>query len=169
MILRSENRRSKSDSGFTLIEMFLVLGISAVIFSLAAGALIRPQTQSSLDGEILKIVADIKNQQMKSMIGDTEGGGVPQPYGINIQPNQYVLFRGSVYNPADTDNFTVLFPDNVQISADTLPAGTLVFNRRSGEVSSFISPVSFSLQDMINLSVKTVTVRNILGSLAITP
>lgn len=159
----------KIRSGFTFIEMLLVLGIVAILISISSIVLVRPQTQSLLDGEILKIFAEIKNQQIKAMVGDTEGGATPQAYGINIQANQYTLFRGPAYNLADTNNFVVAFPDTIQVINNTLPSGTVVFNRRSGEVSGFISPVAFTLQDTINLNTKTVTLQNIFGSLVITP
>ncbi len=156
-------------SGFTFIEMLLVFGVIAILLSISGLTLIRPQTQSALDGETLKIVADIKNQQMSAMIGDTQGGGTPQAYGIFLESNQYTLFRGSSYVPADANNFVVVFPTSVQVTSNTLPSGIIVFNRRSGEVNGFSSPVAFTLQDTVNLNTKTVTVQNIFGSLAITP
>lgn len=126
-----------SRDGFTLVEFLVVMATAAVIAAISVTAVIRPQTQADLDGEMLKIISDLKAQQLGAMIGLTSSTTVPTSYGIYFSTNDYTLFRGTSYNPADPENFSVSFPSAVQMESNTLATSTIIFNRLTGEVYAY--------------------------------
>lgn len=120
--------------GFTIIELLVVLGASAVISAISIATLIQPQTQADLDGEVLKLMSDIKSQQLNAMIGVTSGTSTPVSQGIYFSIGGYTLFRGTTYVSADPENFSIVFPATIQMQGTTLATSTIIFNRLNGEV-----------------------------------
>ena len=159
----------KPRQGFTLVEFILVMGFSAILISFITASLIRPETQTDLDGEILKVMTDLKSQQLKAMAGVTNATDDPVSYGINFATTSYVLFRGSSYNPADALNFTVSFPSSIQLSAIGFSSGTVIFSRLTGLVSGYAAGQDYiTMQNTISSATGTVTI-NRFGALTKTP
>jgi prepilin-type N-terminal cleavage/methylation domain-containing protein len=121
--------------GFTLIELLIIMGVMATISSFAVINLIRPQTKSSLDSTVKVLISDTKEQQLKAMIGDGDGGAASS-YGIYFESGKYTLFKGSSYSPSDPNNFIVNV-DSATTLSSTFTSNQVVFQQRSGEVSSF--------------------------------
>lgn len=130
--------------GFTIVELMLTLGVISVLTTVSVIALIRPQDVASVNTTGTKLVADIKNQQLKAMMGGTDGDSHSYPFGIYFENNRYTLFRGLNYSPSDNNNFIVDLDTNLVINNINLPSNTIVFNKRSGEVVNF-NPVTNSL------------------------
>jgi type II secretory pathway pseudopilin PulG len=153
----------KSGAGFTLVELLIIIGLFTILSSFAVINLIRPQTKASLDSTTTVLISDIKEQQLKSMIGDGEGGSA-DTYGIYFGSTSYTLFKGGTYSSSDPNNFIVNM-EGAGTFTNTLPSNQMVFQRRSGEVVSFSSP-----NNIITITaggdVKTVTV-NALGTVSI--
>ena len=131
------NNNQKNIAGFTFVELMVTIGIFALLASFITVNLIRTQQRPNLDATITSLVSDLKEQQIKSMGGDSEGQAVAQTYGVYFASGSYTLFRGSTFQPSDQSNFTVN-PDSVQFST-SLPSSQLVFSRRSGEVTGFVN------------------------------
>ena len=125
-----------TNRGFTLIEVIVAVGIFATLAGLSTVSLIGSQHTASLDATLLTLVTDLRQQQLKSMTGDTEGRGVNSSYGIHFDTNDYVLFHGS-YNAADTSNFKV----NLNGSLNFLSPGEIIFNKGSGSLSGLTTLV----------------------------
>lgn len=126
--------------GFTLVELIIVMTIFAIVAGLITTNLIRPQTSASVDATVNILASDLKAQQIKSMIGDTNTMPTAQSFGIYFENNKYTLFTGSSYNPLDTNNFTVNLDANITLTNFPLPpSNPIIFSRRSGEVLNFIS------------------------------
>lgn len=155
----------KKALGFTLVEILLVMGLFAVLASFITINLIRPQTKASVDTTINTLAADLKEAQLKAMIGDSEGQLTAQTYGIFFSSNSYTIFRGTIYNPADTSNFVINL-DSTETLGNTFSGNQVVFARRSGEVASFINGSNtITISDNGGNS-KTITINN-LGVLSI--
>lgn len=155
--------------GFTLIEFLVVMAVSAVIASLTIAAVIRPQTQIDLDGEVLKIISDIKSQQINAMVGATSGTLASTSYGVYFSASGYTLFRGTSYNPADLENFSVSFPSSIQMQSNTLATSTIIFNRLNGEVYAYSAGAnSVTFVNTISSVISTLAI-NRLGALTKTP
>jgi len=115
----------QSKSGFTLIEIVLVMGIIAVLFSYTTINLLRPQISANLDSTTTQITTEIKTQQLKSMTGDTENTSDSQSYGIRFEADRYILLGPS--------NFTVDLEPSLSI---TNAPQEFTFAKRSGETTA---------------------------------
>lgn len=124
------------EQGFTLIELLVMFALIALLFGLSAINLGRPQIAASLDSTLNVLLADIKSQQAASMLGDNGGTSSQQPHGLYLQSTTFTLFAGSSYNHADSHNFTETVASGVSL-ATTFPANTIMFDKGTGEVSSF--------------------------------
>lgn len=142
-------------SGFTLIELIIVIGIVAVLLTITTVSLLSVQTHASLNTVSAQVLTDIKSQQLKTMTGETEGSGTISAYGIYFQSTGYVLFRGSAYSPADPANFVITLDSPVTLST-AFPSSTLVFTPGSGEITGYSPGLDYvTLTGVTSSEVKT--------------
>lgn len=127
-----------SDSrGFSIAELLLVMGIMAVLLGIITLNLVSVQNRTNLNSSIDILVAEIKQQQTKSMIGDTEGRTSPSSYGVYFETDQYTLFNGTSFNPSAASNIVVELDDNMQFSDIDLVNGSVIFDRVNGEIVGY--------------------------------
>lgn len=145
-------RKSK---GFTLVELAVVISIIVTLLGFITINLVRSQQTASLTsvGEIL--LADLKHQQLKAMVGDTEGRAESSAYGIHFDSDKYVLFHGT-YSAGETSNSVINLDNNMQFVSSGF---NIIFSKRNGEISP---PVIVELQDNTNLKLKRIRL-NIYG------
>lgn len=122
----------KQSGAFTLIELIVSIGIIAVILSISTTSLLSAKNQASLNTIQTQLVSDLKQQQLKSVIGDTEGRATADMYGVHFDTNQYVFFHGTTYNSGDSSNYTVTLQADLQFNT----TGNVIFNRGTGELAS---------------------------------
>jgi prepilin-type N-terminal cleavage/methylation domain-containing protein len=123
-------------SGFTLVELLVVMSIILVLFGLSTVALGQPQaTTNSLDS-VNTLINDLKTQQLTAMAGAEGSNTTQQPAGIFVQSNQYTLFTGSSYSAGNSYNYIFSAPTGVTFST-TFPSTTVLFNKGDGAVSGF--------------------------------
>ncbi len=145
--------------GFTLIELLLVMTIFSLLALLITVNLLEFKHNSSLSTTINSLIADIKNQQIKAMTGDTEGRGVMDSYGIYFSANSYVLFHGASYSSSDTTNFSASLPDTLQFTGITFPNSSVIFASGSGEIIGFsVGSNTVILKDTQSNVQKTITI-----------
>ncbi len=125
--------------GVTLIELMVVLSIVMLLFGLITLNLSNIYTTSSLEASGDVLINDIKSQQMKAMLGDTEGRASADAYGIYFEPDKYILFHGFVYNPSDASNFTINLEGNLRFNTILFPSSSIIFNPLSGETVGYVS------------------------------
>jgi type II secretory pathway pseudopilin PulG len=141
-------------SAFTLVEIMMVVGILTLMLSIGIGALTSIQTKTYLDSTINTFIADFKQQQIKSMLGDTEGRATSDSYGIYVEPTRYTLFHGTTYSSSDPTNFRVNFESTIRSSITI----QLVFSRGSGDIANYSSSNNtIVLQDTGTNTQKTIT------------
>lgn len=144
MFAFSSKSKTKYKKGFTLIELLLVSGMSAILFGLIIFSLVGFRNTSSQQSSAASLVSDIKSQQFKAMMGETEGRADSDNYGIYFYSDRYVLFHGSGFNPDEPTNFTVDLPEDLEIASVSFPGSEIIFEKISGEIIGF-SPGSDSL------------------------
>lgn len=110
----------------------MTMGIFAILAGFATLNLVNVQHKSSLNATLDVFIADLKEQQLKAMVGDTEGSGIISDYGIRFNTSQYTLFR----NTYGTANFIVNLPP-IFTATTEFPNNQIVFEKGSGEISGF--------------------------------
>ena len=114
--------------GFTLPELLIVMGVLAILTTLATVNLLRPQHQASTVAAVNILMADIRQQQLKTMLGDTEGFNnfsvtLEPPFQVSTTfPNNQIVFQAGSGEVAGTNTITITNP-NSQTST------TLTINR----------------------------------------
>jgi len=144
-------------NGFTLIEILIVISVFATLISFATINFLKPQHSSSISSAVTTLSADLKQQQLKAMVGDTEGLGTAQNYGVHIDQNSYTLFRTNP--PGD---FTVNL--NPSLEFTTYPVD-ITFAKKSGELVSQ-NTVSVTVKHIQSNEQKSLSI-NQLGAITI--
>ncbi len=129
-------KKQNRSAGFTLLELVIVIAVTLALLAFATINLFNLPSATTIDTASNTLVEDIKTQQIKAMVGDTEGRGVPDTYGIYFMPTSYVFFHGAAYIANSPDNFTSSLASGYTITT-TFPSSTLVFNKGSGEIVNF--------------------------------
>ena len=141
-------------AGFSIIEVSLVVSIIFILLGLITVNLFKFQHKSQLSSTISSFLADYKEQQIKAMVGDTQGAGTISNYGVHIETSSYTLFR-STYGTA---NFSVSLPSSIQMST-TFPSSQVIFTAGSGALTSFTSGQNtVTLKDTVDGSQKVITI-----------
>ncbi len=135
--------------GFTIIELLVVMGIFAILATLSTLSLTQAQHSTSLNSTVNTLISDLKRQQDKAMIGDTEGRGTHSNYGIHFDSTDYVLFHDT-YNVTDTTNFLVNLGGTLHITA----SNDIIFAKGSGESSA----TTITLSDTVSHQQKSLTI-----------
>ena len=141
--------------GYTLVELIVIMSILATLFGLVTINLNYAQRKATIETVLTSLLTDIKQQQLKAMVGDTEGRGTTDYYGVYFEANRYTLFHGSTYNPNDAANFTVNIDQNLQVQNI---GKTIVFNKLGGDVVGYSSSANtITILDTSNNSSRTIT------------
>jgi prepilin-type N-terminal cleavage/methylation domain-containing protein len=141
-------KKIRTQRGFTLIELAVVIAITVILLGFITINLVRSQQGASLTSIEEILLADLRQQQLKAMIGDTEGRSTSDAYGIHFDANRYVLFHGT-YSDSENTNSVVNLEDNMQFNN---PNYDVIFSRLSGATSAKI----IELQDNTNLKLKKI-------------
>ena len=143
--------------GFTLVEVLIIMGILAILFTISSLNLSNTVPQNSLNNAVELLVADLKQQQLSALTGNTEGQENSSHYGIFFTADKYTLFQGSSYDVNETSNFDVNLDD---ISTSTTSSGSvIIFQKNSGEILNFqpLNNIITSTHNDIGQS-KTITI-----------
>ena len=145
---------------FTFVELIVVIGILSVLAGVAVINLYTVQEKASVNATIDTIIADLKDQQMKAMVGDTEGQSAASAYGIHFKSDRYILFRGYPYQPSDTTATTVNV-EKASIVSTSFPGAQIVFASGSGEVIGVGSNTNtIVIRDKNNSGQKTISINS---------
>lgn len=132
LISNERDRRA----GFTVVELLVIMGIVIILFLLVSMTFSDARSGTGITTTSDTLLSDLKLQQTKAMIGDTEGRGSPDAYGVYITNGNYILFHGTSYIPSDPENFTVKSAEGVNF-ATTFPGLSVVFATKSGEIVNY--------------------------------
>lgn len=124
-----------NQSGFTLIELVVVMGIIFMLFGFVSFNLIGVQRKVSVNSTVDVLISDMASQQTKAMLGVGLSSG--NSYGIYFEDNKYTLFDGTIYSSSDPNNFTVSLSPGILFTNITFPSNSIVFSPRSGEMKDF--------------------------------
>lgn len=148
-----------TQKGFTLPELLIVIAIAGAILGLTFANTSNVIRKASLSTIITTLVTDLRSQQIKAMIGDTEGQLTPFAYGVYLEADKYTLFRGTSYSSSSPSNIVINLDNNLSITSITLPSSTILFNRVTGEVNNFAAGQdTFTIVDSVTTEQKTLQI-----------
>jgi prepilin-type N-terminal cleavage/methylation domain-containing protein len=164
--LRFPTREDKrvAQSGFTIIEMMVSIGILLVLFALATINLSRLPSATSQAASYDVLIGDFRNQQTKAMSGynSDPAAAAGSAYGIHFGTTSYTLFKGLAYSEGDPTNFVINLDPGLSFAGSTFPPAwnnSVVFSTGSGEVLNYISGQdSISIKDEIIGGMKVVRI-----------
>ncbi len=146
----------KLKRGFSLIETLIAIGVFLTVVVIISPNSFNLISTSASTNALYTLITDLRNQQIKAMVGDTEGRGTPDTYGVYIQSSQYTLFHGQNYSVADSSNFAIPIGTGYQLTT-TFGSGKIVFASGSGEIVGFVSNQnSITVSDTRNGGQKTI-------------
>lgn len=150
------NEQIQIQAGFTIIEALIVMSIFISLIGLSTINLLNAKHKSSLSTSVDTFIADLKQQQIKAMTGDTEGRANSGNYGIFLDAGKYTLFHDA-YSATESTNFNIKLGDNIEFSNVTFPSSQIIFLQGSGEVSGYMSGSNtLTIKDIIDNSQKTI-------------
>lgn len=147
----------RNHKGFSLLELIVSITIVSILFALVIINLLNVKQKASLSTSIDTLITDIRNQQLKAMVGDTEGQSSMSNLGIYFATDRYTLFHGN-YSPTDPSNFTITLGDNIVFGNISFPSSQVVFASKSGEVIGVTGNQTIVVQDSQEQEQKTLTV-----------
>lgn len=145
-------------AGFTIIEALIVMSIFITLTGLSTINLLNAKHKSSLSTSVDTFIADLKQQQLKAMVGDTEGRAASGNYGIFFGAGTYSFFHDT-YSSADPSNFNASLGDSIQFSNITFPGSQIVFLQGSGEIYNYTDGSNtITIKDIVDNNQKTITI-----------
>ena len=118
--------KRKPNTGFTLIEALIVIGLLSLIGILGIPFYQSFQIQSQLDTSTLIVLQALNSARIESLSSTNNAD-----HGVRIEPHRIITFVGSTFAPSDPQNFSVDLPNSVALS--TSFGADIVFARRTGE------------------------------------
>lgn len=117
--------------GFTLLEILLVIAVAAIAITIAALSFSKLNENLALD-KSAELAVSVLNEARALTLSAKESS----QYGVDIQPSQLVLFKGSSYSPLDEGNVSTPFNSLVGVRNITLSGGgtSIVFSRLTGTI-----------------------------------
>lgn len=117
----------QKSSGFTLIEMLVVIAIVAMLSSAVVTSSFAGQKRYDLARAVQQMSADLRRVQNLALAGKMQGGVSPAGYGLYTSGNSYVLFynlnSNKDHHGASIDIETITLPTNVSLA----PTGTSIY------------------------------------------
>lgn len=119
--------------GFTLVEVLVVLAIVGVI-----SAIFTLSFSNFRNAQILKNSMDSTLSLLYEARSNTISGLNNSPYSVRFESAQAILFRGTVYNSADTTNKIAVYDRGVTATGIALTNGAVQtsFTQLSGMVTA---------------------------------
>lgn len=131
MILHTKQR------GFSLVELLVVVGMSAILLSIGGLSLAAVRTGSQLD----LIASEIRSEIMRVQAETSNG----RPSGVYFENDRYVYFEGSGYTEGAPTNEESTLPTNLTFSDISFPGGIVQFNNVTGNPLNYANPFSVTL------------------------
>ena len=125
---------ARDQSGFTLLELLIVMGIAVLLGGLGLFLSMDTYRSGNFTAGVDTIVVSLQRSRSRALNNIDES-----KHGVKILSGQYVIFEGATYNPLDPknevingrSNFTITGPDEVvfdQLSGKSSVDGDILIN-----------------------------------------
>lgn len=139
-------------SGFTLIEIMLVIALFFIVIGLSILYVQTSQLRADLNTQTANIVSYLRLAQSNAI-----SGHVNKINAMHLESDTYTLFIGRTYDPTESSNYTPDIPPTITIKNIALNGGgaDIIFDKSNGGTDSF---GTFDIRsDQINKSI-TITI-----------
>ncbi|MBI5127788.1 hypothetical protein HZA76_05050 [Candidatus Roizmanbacteria bacterium] len=109
----------------------------AILTTFASFNIVRSRNVVSLETTVSSLINEVKNQQLLSMSGFTQGGVQNPYYGIYFEIDKYILFHTDSYQPGNPINFTINLDQDNQFNPINLTDSQIIFSSSSGIIDNF--------------------------------
>lgn len=120
--------------GVTLLEILIVIAILGALSALIVGNFSSTRGDQVLKNETEAVVALLQEARSNTLSGLDSS-----QYGVHIQSDRVILFKGSSYSSSDPSNSPYFIDDAVFISSINLQGGgsDIIFERLTGETTAY--------------------------------
>lgn len=122
----------RNNLGFTILELFIVLGIIFLLVSLVLSGLIGFKKDQALQKDT-ELIIELLNQARNQTISSKN----QSEYGVHFSQSTATIFKGTSYSAGSSDNQNYPLNSTDTIITISLNGGgtDVVFNRLSGETA----------------------------------
>lgn len=113
--------------GFSLIEIVLVIAISAVVLGIVLLSFSEYRQKEVMKAATLGVVSILRDARTKTVVAESDS-----VYGVHFDVDQAVLFVGGVYSTTSVSNEVFSLPATMGIATSSLGATEVVFSALSG-------------------------------------
>jgi len=131
--------KRKLQAGITYIEIMIGLAMFSLLLTLTTINFPSIVQKTSLDATVVTTISDIKDQQLKAMVGADNTDGNFLSFGVYFEQDKYTLFRGNDYSPTNDTNFVVALGTPIRFQTINLPNSRIIFSVRNGEIQNFVN------------------------------
>ncbi len=124
----------KNISGYTIIELLIVIGMISIIASIVALNFSSNRNQKSLS-----IALDETTSLINEARTDTLEGSSGSVYGVHFETSRAVLFKGSSFIDGTSGNKIISFDPSVSMSSIVLAGGgsNIFFKKLTGDTDQY--------------------------------
>lgn len=123
----------KQTSGFTLIELVVVIAILILLLGVVLPNFNFFQRQSALESATQEITGALRLAQNKTLASEDASA-----FGVYFESDKFIIFKGATFYPSSPDNIIYNLNSSLKISEVNLGGGnSLVFSRLSGETANY--------------------------------
>lgn len=122
--------QAKHKTGFTLIEILIVIAILSVLFGISIQIFSSMTKAQSLDKDVENVYSALLRARNQTINGESGSN-----YGIYFASSSVTSFRGTTYTPEAAGNEVFLFANKTYISSTNLTGGVvdMYFKKISGQ------------------------------------
>ncbi len=132
--LKKKSSMPKSTTGLTLVEIIVVVAIGALLMAISTYSFSALRNNSSLQKNVVQVRAVFEEARALSISEKSDS-----TYGLQIQSDRVIMFKGLAYNSADSQNKILLLDTNALIDSISLNGGgsAVVLNRITGATNNY--------------------------------
>jgi prepilin-type N-terminal cleavage/methylation domain-containing protein len=150
---RFETNTCSNKSGFTLIEILIIVSIFVVLSAIGLSAFLNFNRHHALEKDTRAVFSLIEDARSRTLSAKNDSS-----WSVHFESNKAVLFEGGVYDAGDTRNSEILLSSYVFTSSIDLTDGAqiITFQRLTGEASATGS-ITLSLASDLSIQ-KTINI-----------
>lgn len=118
--------------GFTLLELLIVIGVLVLLAGIILSSFSEFRNSKVLDTAVEDVLTVLSQAR-----GDTLASKDGYQYGVHLDADQVVLYRGATYSSIDPTNVGVPLDGALEITSIALTGGgqNILFDRLTGKTS----------------------------------